>query len=365
MARRSVLVALSILALLVLAAAPATARNINSVDAFVVRNLQSDVPGLAEHLDPDLVNGWGITAGPASGPATPWWVADNGTHKSTLYNGTSGLKQALVVDIAGHGGPADPTGTVFNTSTEFVMTGGGGTTAARFIFDGEDGAISGWNGGTTSVVEATSQNGAIYKGLAIGTVSSGGTSHAYLYATDFHNNHVDVYDGTWAVQSWAGAFTDPNLPAGFAPFGIQNLNGEIFVTYAKQDADAEDEVAGPGLGVVDAYGTDGSFHGRVASGGALDAPWGLAWAPASWERFGGHLLVGNFGDGRINTFRPTSSGWEARGHLKDTSERPITIDGLWGIGFGNGGAAGPTNVLYFAAGPDDESHGLFGSISVP
>jgi uncharacterized protein (TIGR03118 family) len=365
MARRSVLVVLSVLGLLVLAATPASARNVNSLNGFVVRNLQSDVPGLAENLDPDLQNGWGITAGPVSGPQTPWWVADNGTHKSTLYNGVTGAKASLVVDIAGNGGPADPTGTVFNTSSEFVMTGGGGTTTARFIFDGEDGAISGWNGGTSSVVEAVSRNGAIYKGLAIGSVSSGGTSHAFLYAADFHNNHVDVYAGTWTLQHWAGAFEDPNLPAGFAPFGVQNLNGQIFVTYAKQDADAADEVAGPGLGFVDVYGTDGSFHGRVASGGALNAPWGLAWAPASWERFGGHLIVGNFGDGRINAFRPTSSGWEARGHLKAPNHRPIVIDGLWGIGFGNGGAAGPTNVLYFAAGPDDEAHGLFGSISMP
>jgi uncharacterized protein (TIGR03118 family) len=196
-------------------------------------------------------------------------------------------------------------------------------------------------------------------------VSSGGTSHAYLYAADFHNNHVDVLDGAWTFRNWAGAFVDPNLPAGFAPFGIQNLNGEIFVTYAKQDGDAEDEIAGPGLGYVDAYGTDGSFHRRVASGGALNAPWGLALAPAGWEKFGGQLLVGNFGDGRINAFRPTSSGWQADGHLKLQNHRPIVIDGLWGIGFGNNGGAGPTNVLYFAAGPDDESHGLFGSISMP
>jgi len=361
MARRTLLVALPVLALLALAAGPATAANINSVNAFVVRNLQSDVPGRAEHLDPDLINGWGISAGPASGPATPWWVADNGTHKTTLYNGVTGLKQALIVDLAGNGGPADPTGTVFNTSTEFPVNGD----PARFIFDGEDGAVSGWNGGTVSTVEATSQNGAIYKGLAIGSVTSGGTSHAYLYAADFHNNHVDVYDGTWTLKHWAGAFHDPNLPAGYAPFGIQNLNGEIFVTYAKQDPDRMDEVAGEGLGFVDRYGTDGSFRGRVASRGALNAPWGLAWAPAGWGRFGGQLLVGNFGNGRINVFRATSSGWEATGHLKTPGHQPIVIDGLWGIGFGNGGGAGPTNVLYFAAGPDDESHGLFGSISMP
>ena len=366
MARR-VLALLASLGLLLVVSAPTTAANINSQNRFVVTNLQSDVPGRAAHTDPDLVNGWGIAALPTS----PWWVADNGTHKSTLYNGNTGAKVALTVDVAGAGGePADPTGIVANTSSEFVITGSSGaTSAARFIFDGEDGAISGWNGGPSSGVEATSQNGAIYKGLAIGSVTSGGTTHNFLYATDFHNNHVDVYDGSFDLQTWAGAFVDPGLPAGFAPFGIQNIAGTIYVTYAKQDADAEDEIAGPGLGFVSAFGTDGSFLVRVASGGALNAPWGLAWAPASWERFGGHLLVGNFGDGRINGYSPTASGWEARGHLKDANSHPIAIDGLWGIGFGNNngsnnGGAGPTNTLFFAAGPDDESHGLFGSVSM-
>jgi uncharacterized protein (TIGR03118 family) len=362
MARR-VLALLAGVGLLILGAAPAGAANINSQNAYVVTNLQSDVPGRAAHTDPDLVNGWGITAG----PTTPWWVADNGTHKSTLYNGNTGLKvTAVIVNIAGAGGqPADPTGTVFNgVAGDFRLVANDATTTARFIFDGEDGAISGWNGGSASTVKFTSSNGAIYKGLAIGT-SNG---HQYLYANDFHNNHVDVIDATWTEQHWAGAFVDPGLPAGYAPFGIQNIAGNLFVTYAKQDADAEDEIAGPGFGFVSEFGTDGSFIGRVASGGALNAPWGLAWAPNDWERFGGHLLVGNFGDGRINGFRPTASGWEARGHLKNANHTPLVIDGLWGIGFGNNngsnnGASGSDHNLYFAAGPDDESHGLFGSIS--
>ena len=357
MARR-VSVLLATLGLLAIAAAPVSAANINSQNAFRVTNLDSDVAGLAAHVDPDLVNGWGIVAG----PTTPWWVADNGTHRSTLYTGAGAKVPTVIVDVHGaNGEPANPTGIVFNgVSTEFMITGAtGATTNARFIFDGEDGAISGWNGGSFSVVKATSTNGAIYKGLAIG--STGGRQ--YLYATDFHNNHVDVIDDTWNYQHWGGAFVDPGIPAGFAPFGIQNLNGQIYVTYAKQDADAHDEIAGPGLGYVSVFGTDGSFHGRVASGGDLNAPWGLTWAPAGWERFGDHLLVGNFGDGRINGYRPTGSGWEARGHLKDEAHHPLVIDGLWGIGFGNGAAAGPTTSLYFAAGPDDESHGLFGSIT--
>jgi uncharacterized protein (TIGR03118 family) len=366
MARR-VLALLASVGLLMVGALPATAANINSQNAFVVTNLQSDVPGRAAHTDPDLVNGWGIAALPTS----PWWVADNGTHRSTLYNGNTGLKVALTVDVAGAGGPADPTGIVANTSAEFVITGSSGaTTAARFIFDSEDGTVSAWNGGPASVLKATSPDGAIYKGLAIGSVGTGAASKSYLYATDFHNARVDVYDGTFALQAWAGAFVDPGIPAGYAPFGIQNIAGQIFVTYAKQDADAEDEIAGPGLGFVSAFGTDGSFHGRVASGGDLNAPWGLTWAPASRERFGGHLLVGNFGDGRINGYRASDGSWEARGHLKGTDHQPIVIDGLWGIGFGNNdgtnnGGAGPTSTLFFAAGPDDESHGLFGSIAAP
>jgi uncharacterized protein (TIGR03118 family) len=360
MAKR-VLALVASLGLLVVLVVPATARDINSINAYVVHNLQSDVPGAAAQTDPDLVNGWGITASGTS----PWWVADNGTAKSTLYNGNTGAKvTAVIVDIPGADGPGAPTGVVFNTSTdptEFVIAGGGGTSAARFIFDGEDGTVSAWNGGAAAVITATSQNGAIYKGLAIGKV---GTA-TYLFAADFHNAHVDVYNGAFALQDWGNAFVDPGIPAGFAPFGIQNIADQIFVTYAKQDADAEDEIAGDGLGYVSAFGTDGSFHGRIASRGALNAPWGLALAPADFGKFSGNLLIGNFGDGRINALRPTHGGWEEHGKLKGTNHRPISIDGLWGIGFGNGGGAGPTNTLFFAAGPDDETHGLFGSITAP
>ena len=361
MAKR-VLVLLASVGLLVGVAVPVTAHDIHNINRYTVHKLQSDVPGAATNTDPDLVNGWGIAAGPASGPATPWWVADNHTAKSTLYNGTSGAKLGLVVDIPGPDGPGAPTGVVFNGSTDFVITGGGGTKAALFIFDGEDGVISAWNCGTAAVIAATSKNGAIYKGLAIGSV---GTAN-YLYATDFHNGHVDVYDGTFALKDWGNAFVDPGIPAGFAPFGIQNIAGQIFVTYAKQDADKVDEIDGKGLGYVSAFGTDGSFHGRVASRGRLNAPWGLAWAPSNFGKFSNRLLVGNFGDGRINAFRLThDEGWEPSGRLKGTNHKSIRIDGLWGIGFGNGGGAGPTNTLYFAAGPDDENHGLFGSITAP
>jgi len=358
MARR-ILALIASVGLLMIGAVPASAGNIHSRNAFVVHKLQSDVPGRAANIDPDLVNGWGIAALPTS----PWWVADNGTHRSTLYNGNTGAKVALTVDVAGAAGqPADPTGVVANTAPEFVITGSNNaTTAARFIFDSEDGTVSAWNGGPTSVVKATSPDGAVYKGLAIGTVGTGLAAKSYLYAT--------VYDGTFNLAHWAGAFVDPRLPAGYAPFGIQNLGGRIFVTYAKQDAAGHDEISGAGRGFVSVFGTDGSFEGRVASRGALNAPWGLAWAPAGWGRFGGQLLVGNFGNGRINAFRQDEDEWEASGHLKGRNHRAIAIDGLWGIGFGNNdgtnnGAAGPTTTLFFAAGPNGEAHGLFGSITV-
>jgi uncharacterized protein (TIGR03118 family) len=339
--------------LLAAVATPATAANVNSQNAFAVTTLQTDA------TDPDLVNGWGIVAG----PTTPWWVADNGTSRSTLYNGNTGAKvTTVIVDIPGVDGPrtGEPTGIVFNgVATDFVITGSGGTTSnARFLFDSLDGTLSAWNGGPSSVIEYTSDHGSSYTGLAIGAVGSA----QFLYLADFANGHVDVLDSSFDPQDWGSAFTDPNLPRNYAPFGIQTLNGEVYIAYALRGADG-DEVHGAGLGIVSAFGTDGSFHGRVATGGALNAPWGLAWAPDGWGRFSDHLLVGNFGDGRINAFRPTRSGWEARGHLKTADHHPLVIDGLWGIGFGNDAAGGPSSSLYFAAGPKDETEGRFGSIT--
>jgi uncharacterized protein (TIGR03118 family) len=343
------------LGLLAVAALPAAARNVNATNTYAVHNLVSDgsVPGTL--TDPNLVNGWGITASATS----PWWVSDNGADKSTLYTG-AGAKIGLTVDVG------RPTGTVFNGSADFVVHAGTASGAARFLFATEDGTIRGWNPnvpatGSTATEVGAATSGAIYKGLAIGMV---GTAN-YLYATDFHHGRVDVFNGSFALQSWAGAFVDPGLPAGYAPFGIQNLNGTIFVAYAKQGADAVDEIAGEGLGFVSAFGTDGTFLGRVASRDELNAPWGLAWAPAGFGKFSGDLLVGNFGDGRIHAYAWTGTAWEARGPLKGTDHRPISIDGLWGIGFGNGANSGPLTTLYFAAGPGDEAHGLFGSITAP
>jgi uncharacterized protein (TIGR03118 family) len=208
-------------------------------------------------------------------------------------------------------------------------------------------------------VIAATRPDAVYKGLAIGSTAAGNQ----LYAADFHNGRVDVFNGSFQVINTPGAFVDPNLPAGYAPFGIQNLGGWIYVTYGKQDAARHDEIHGPGLGVVDVYDSSGNFLRRVATGGALNAPWGLTLAPAGFGEFGGNLLVGNFGDGRINAYRPTAQGpYAVHGTLRSMNGAPIVIDGLWGIDFGNGAAAGPTTSLFFAAGPDNENHGLFGVI---
>jgi uncharacterized protein (TIGR03118 family) len=316
-------------------------------NAYSVNPLVSDVPGAAPVTDANLVNAWGLTAG----PATPWWVANNGTDTSTLYNGNTGQPVPLVVAVAG-----GPTGTVFNGGSQFPVSNGVIESTSRFIFASEDGTIRGWSPAVNPVVAlpaAEGDIGAIYKGLAI--------ANNHLYATDFHNRHVDVFDGSWARVD---TFTDPLIPSKFAPFGIQAIGGLIYVTFAMQDEDGEDDVAGPGLGYVDAFDTSGNLVSRVAMRGQLNAPWGLARAPDNFGFFSGDLLVGNFGDGRITAFRQFPTGlWLPHGQLKSSSGQIIAIDGLWALEFGNGAAAGPTNRLFFTAGPEDESHGLFGSIT--
>src|SRR4029453_2007350 len=239
---------------------------------------------------------------------------------------------------------------------------------ARFIFATENGEIYGWNptvNATNAISQVTAPD-AICLGLAIGSVGAAN----YLYAANFHAGTVDVFNGTWGPGNLPGTFTDPSLPEGYAPFGIPNIAGVISGAYAKQNEDHEEEVAGEGFGYVSAFDTAGNFIERVASAGELNAPWGLALAPANFGKFSGDLLVGNFGDGRIHAFRKGEDGWEEHGVMKGTDPTPIEIDGLWGIGFGNNngtnnGGAGPTNTLFFAAGPDDETHGLFGSITAP
>jgi len=341
---RTLLGIVAVLGLLVIGIQAAEKGNV-----YAVRNLVSDGSIPAVRIDPNLVNAWGLAASPSS----PWWVADNETAVSTLYD-ANGNRLSLVVHV-----PGAPTGMVFNGGAGFVVTNGTSSAPARFIFASEDGTVSGWNPAvapTQAVVAFQSTEGASYKGLALAHTGAGD----FLYAADFHNSRVDVLDSTFHAVTIAGAFVDPQVPSGFAPFGIQTIGDTILVAYAKQDADAEDEVAGEGFGYVSAFRTDGTFVTRVASRGALNAPWGMALAPTDFGRFGGDLLIGNFGDGRINAYDATT--FEPRGHLKGIDGKAVVIDGLWGIAFGNGGIAGPRNVLFFAAGPDDETHGLFGKI---
>src|SRR4051794_39969317 len=341
---RLLLGAVVILAALV-RAAPASAWPTRG--QYRVHNLVSNVAGVADHLDPNLVNAWGLTAGPTS----PWWVADNGTDLSTLYN-PAGTRLPLVVDV-----PGAPTGTVFNgTPGSFLV----GANAATFIFATESGTILGWNGGTSATVEADrSPAGAVYKGLAIAQTPTG----PRIYATDFHNGAVDVFDSAWQPVPHAG-FVDRFLPRHFAPFGIQTIGDRIFVTYAKQQAGSDDEAHGRGLGIVDAFDTSGRLRARVAQFGNLNAPWGLAQAPTGFGRFSGDLLVGNFGDGRVSAYHEFFHGlFLPAGQLRSNTGGALAIDGLWALAFGQGAPNnGPTDTLFFTAGPNDEENGLFGSI---
>jgi uncharacterized protein (TIGR03118 family) len=338
---------LAIVAAAVSAAAPGTA-----AAQFAVNNLVTDDPTAhaAQTTDPGLVNAWGLSYSPTS----PFWVSSNGTGQAQLYAVNPATqataKQGLTVSIPGDG---TVTGQIFNSNAGSAFGGD------LFMFVSEDGTISGWRGalGTTAETLVAGSSANVYKGVAFGT--TGGNS--YLYAANFRTGAVDVEKGSAAAPSLSGTFADPLLPSGFAPFNVQNLGGTLYVTYAKQDATKHDEIAGAGLGLVDSYDLQGHLIARVATGGTLNAPWGLAIAPASFGAMAGALLVGDFGDGRINAYDPTTHAF--LGQLKDAAGSPLDIDGLWAIAPGNGGSAGSNSLLYFTAGPDDESHGLFGVLS--
>lgn len=326
----------------------------SALPTYEEHKLVSDIPGFADNLDPNLVNPWGMS----SGPTSPFWVSDNRTGLATLYNG-SGQPVPLVVTIpppAGGTPPSAPTGQVFNGGSGF---GVGMNQPARFIFATEDGTISGWNGGTFAfLAKDFSTSGAVYKGLAIDN------NFDFLYAANFHAGTIDVFNSTFSPTTLAGNFTDPNIPSGFAPFNIQNLNGKLYVTYAKQDATGHDDVAGPGNGFVDVFDLNGNFVKRLISNGPLNSPWGLALSPGDFGDFSNDLLVGNFGDGEINAFDPLTGKF--LGTMLDKNGNPIVIEGLWGLRFGNLGMDFDPNTLYFTAGiPGDgmvEDHGLFGSL---
>lgn len=323
------------------------------------QDLVSDLPGRADHLDPNLVNPWGI----AAGPTTPFWISDAETGVSTIYdgNGVEARPPVTIPTAAGGTPPGHPTGIVFNPTGDFLVAPGA---PAHFIFATEDGTISGWNSGNAAVLKVDlSPSGAIYKGLALAAAAGGN----YLYATDFHNGKVDVFDAEFNPVALPGPFADPTLPAGFAPFGIHNIGGELYVTYALQDEDAEDDVAGPGNGYVNVFDPNGVLLRRFVSACRLNSPWGVVSAPAGFGGFAGAVLIGNFGDGRINAFHPATGDY--LGTLLDADTNPIQIPGLWGLIFGNG-VRSDSHALYFTAGIADgdsiEDHGLFGKfVPVP
>lgn len=339
--------------------APVTAAAPVLAGQFLATSLVVDAPATpgysnetARQTDPHLVNGWGV----AFNPTGFVWVANNGSDTSTLYDG-NGVVQSLVVALPAG---SSPTGIVFNASTDFKVTQAGLTGVAAFIFAGEGGQIAGWSASVdrTHTVTAVDNHasGAVYKGLAIGSV---GTVN-YIYAADFHNRRVDVFDANFKKATLPGTFTDPTLPTGYAPFGIQAIAGKIYVSYAMTAATGNDEQDGAGLGIVDQFDTAGNFLRRAASGSMLNAPWGMAMAPAGFGAASGLLLVGNFGDGKINVFDPVSGAF--MGALNKADGTPNVIPGLWGIAFGNGVQNQPVNTLYFAAGPGGEAHGAYGRI---
>ena len=319
-------------------------------------NLISDIPGVARITDPNLVNPWGQSASPTS----PLWVADNGTDVSTLYtggvDGSIPVIAKLVVSIP----QGAPTGTVFNSTSDFVVHTSTGSGPALFIFDSESGVLSAWAGqpvsGTNAQVEFANKR-SIYKGLALASIGR----RSFLYAANFSKARIDVFNGRFKRVRFPGAFKDRRIPAGFAPFNIQLLDGKLYVSYAKQDSAKHDDVAGPGNGFVDVYNPTGRLLTRLISQGDLNSPWGLVIAPPSgFGAFSGDLLVGNFGDGAIHAYDPVTG--DAKGQLMNTDNNPILINGLWALRFGNG-TFGAANSLVFTAGIADESHGLLGEIT--
>ncbi|MGE8489888.1 MAG: TIGR03118 family protein [Paraburkholderia nemoris] len=344
-------------ALTSLVACGGSSGSINS-QSFTSTVLVSDGAVSAQHTDPNLKNAWGI----AFNPKGFVWVADNGTSVATLYDG-NGVPQSLIVSIPnGTSGPANPTGIVFNGTTDFTVSQGGKSGVGAFIFSGEGGTITAWAPAVAPtnaiVMFDDGSGGAVYKGLAL---ASNGTAN-FLYATDFHNNKIDVFDKNFAKVAMPGKFQDATLPAGFAPFGIQAIGAKLFVTYAKQDAAAHDNVDGSGLGFVDVFDTAGNLLQHFASAGPLNAPWGVAQAPGNFGRFSGDILIGNFGDGTINAFDPASG--QSLGAINLPNGTAFAQPGLWGIAFGNGLDNQPTNTLFFAAGPNDEADGVYGRIDV-
>ena len=316
--------------------------------------LTSDIPDVSDGSinDTNLVNPWGI----AWLPGGPWWVSDNGTGLSTVYN-ASGVPQSLVVMIPqwDNSPGGNPTGVVANGTSDFQIN----NNATHFLFATEDGTVQGWSSGTSTVIAVNNFPNAVYKGLALG--SAGGAN--YLYVADFRGGTVAVFDKNFSPHSFgSGAFTDSTIPSGFAPFNVANVgNGHLAVTYAKQDAEKHDDVPGPGNGYVDIYDTSGNLVSRLVHTPYANSPWAVVIAPASgFGGFGGDYLVGEFGSGVIAAYTPAGA---FVGLLFNPANLQLQINGLWGLGFGNGMGSGSTTTLYFAAGYFDEAHGIFGNIT--
>jgi uncharacterized protein (TIGR03118 family) len=320
--------------------------------------LVSDGVITAAHTDSNLLNAWGLAAAPGG----PFWVADNNSNKSTIYDGNGNLQSPVVTIPAGINGAANPTGQVYNGTADFVITTSTGSAPAQFIFAGEGGTITAWSqtvsGSAATIAYDDGAGAAVYKGLAM---ANNGTANL-LFATDLHNAKIDVFDTNFHKTVAAGGFTDPMIPAGFAPFGIQQLNNQLYVTYAMQDATAHDEQLGAGLGYVNVFDANGNLVKRFASAGVLNAPWGIALAPAGFVSAGGDLLIGNFGDGTINRFDPNSG--MALGAVSLASGKQLVIPGLWALAFGNGAANQPSTSLFYTAGPNNQTDGVFGRIDV-
>lgn len=341
-------------------------------DTALVSN-RTEVVATMTIIDENLSNPWGL----AAAPGQPFWVADNNSNLATLYAGTGAIETASITgsDVTGIAIPpsaagvqSNPTGEVYNGGSGFLISTPQGQEPAQFIFDGEGGTIAAWaaDSGATAVTAyddgvTAGTNHAVYKGLALGSVNG----ESFLYATDLHNNKVDVFDSTFAKPAaMQGKFIDPTIPAGFVPFGIALLNGQLYVTYARQDTAKHDEVTGAGMGYVSVFDLSGNFVSRFASAGVLDAPWGIALAPSGFGTLGGDVLIGNFGDGSINAFKPNGTSLAtAEGPLTVSNAQSLTIPGLWSLAFGNGDTDKPVTTLFYTAGFADQTDGVFGSIA--
>jgi uncharacterized protein (TIGR03118 family) len=353
--RAALAVALMLAALGIVAAVVHGARPAN---AYTLRPLVADRPGRAAYSDRGLVNAWGIAASPTG----PWWTSNEARSSSTLYAGT-GRKQLL--DVAVDGGP---TGIAYFGGKGFLVRAGKAADPARFVYACEDGTLRAWTptvptgwSKQSEIVVDEGPTGAVFRGLTI--------AGRHVYATDFHNGRVAVFDSRWKRVDQNG-FRDPAIPEWYAPFGIQAIDNRIFVTYIyRAPVDGNDSPTG---GYVAEFDLGGRLVAPVAGGGVLNAPWGVAMAPRDFGKFGGDLIVGNFGDGHINAFRRHGQRWVFDAALRDSHGHPLVVNGLWGIAFGNGGMAGPKDELFFASGPHDWRgetelgvHGLLGSISAP